>query len=175
MMLRTIRDYLRLLLFFVGVLAGIQLPGFVDQYGKSLQAHLSEIQTQLAGFQRDADRFFSGDLDKLIAHYVTNKDPVFTSGGDKLNAMVERRSELQQALADFRESLYSPYLQLAFAPQADIRREVWDNYSHNILLKGDAIAIGLLSGLLLAASAELLLSLCWLALRALFRRRPAAV
>lgn len=165
-MLKILRDYLRLLLFFAGTLAGLQIPGFVDQYGKSLQAHLAEANQQLAGFQRDADRYFGGNLEQLIAHYAASSDPVFSAGGNNLSAMAKRRYQLQDALQRFNASVYSPYSELLLHPLADIREEVWQHYSHNVLLKPDAMAFGLLSGLLLAMVTETLLGgllvlLCW--------------
>ena len=37
-----LRSYLRLLLFACGLLAGVQVPGLMDQYGKRVDAHLRE-------------------------------------------------------------------------------------------------------------------------------------
>ena len=51
--MRKILDYLRLLLFTGGVLIGVQVPGFIDQYGKSLEAHLLESSQSLKEFQRE--------------------------------------------------------------------------------------------------------------------------
>ncbi|MFQ6372307.1 DUF2937 family protein [Shewanella sp. YIC-542] len=169
-MLTMLRDYLRLLLFFAGTLAGLQIPGFVDQYGKSLQAHLAEANRQLAGFQADAERYFGGNLEQLIAHYAASNDPIFNAGGDNLSSMAQRRYLLQDALQRFQRNAYSPYSELLLHPLADIRREVWQHYSHNVLLKPDAMAFGLLSGLLLAMATEALLGLLWCMLRWPWRR-----
>ncbi|MDF0534639.1 DUF2937 family protein [Shewanella yunxiaonensis] len=173
-MLKMLRDYLRLLLFFTGTLAGLQVPGFVDQYGKSLQAHLAEAKQQLAGFQQDADRYFGGNLEQLIAHYAASPDPIFSAGGNNVSTMAQRQYVLQDAWQRFNKAIYTPYTEILLHPLPDIRQEVWQHYSHNVLLKPDAMAFGLVSGLLLAMLTEALLSLIWLLCRLPFRRRLSA-
>ncbi|MCH1921196.1 DUF2937 family protein [Shewanella sp. A3A] len=177
-MLKLLRDYLRLVLFCAGVLAGIQVPGFVDQYHKSLQAHLAEAQQQLAGFQRDADRYFNGDLQQLIAHYANSNDPVFSAGGVNLQQLAVRHEQLAHALARFNGHVWQPYQQIVLDPIADIRQEVWQHYSYQLLLKPEAIIFGLLSGLLIALLIESLLSACfWCIINGIgrLRRRPTSV
>ena len=63
-----ISDYVRLLSFALGLLLGIQVPAFVDQYAKRVDAHWREARTNLGEFQLDADRYFNGDMQRLISH-----------------------------------------------------------------------------------------------------------
>jgi len=72
-----VRDYLRLILFAAGLLTGVQVPAFVDQYQKRLDAHMLEAKQSLSGFQQTADRYFAGDVQPLITHYRNNQDKVF--------------------------------------------------------------------------------------------------
>ena len=44
-------SYLRLVLFAAGLLIGVQVPGFISDYAKRVEAHLIEAQTGLSGFQ----------------------------------------------------------------------------------------------------------------------------
>jgi hypothetical protein len=44
-------SYLRLVLFAAGLLIGVQVPGFINDYAKRVEAHLIEAQTGLRGFQ----------------------------------------------------------------------------------------------------------------------------
>ncbi|MCD8476102.1 MAG: DUF2937 family protein, partial [Shewanella fodinae] len=87
-----------------------------------------------------------------------------------LSANGKAAVSLQDALQRFNASVYSPYSELLLHPLADIREEVWQHYSHNVLLKPDAMAFGLLSGLLLAMVIEALFSLLWMLLCWPFRR-----
>jgi len=60
-------DYLRLILFAVGLLAGVQVPGFIDQYAQRVSAHQIEVATDFRGFQQVADQYFGGSVEALIA------------------------------------------------------------------------------------------------------------
>lgn len=150
----TILSYLRLLLFLAGVLIGIQVPGFVDQYGKSLESHYLESGKNLREFQEDADKYFEGDIEELIAHYKKDKDPVFTSGGESIDSIYQRNINLKKALANFKQGSFSAYTQVFLSPVKDIRSEVWRAYTYTIKLDPSAIVVGLTSGLILAIVAE---------------------
>lgn len=159
-MIRRLMDYLRLLLFVCGVLLGVQVPAFVDQYGKALAAHTQEAKQSLAEFQRDADRFFGGDIDRLIGHYKQNPDAVFNAGGDSIESIYQRYRLLYEALTEFNRSAYGGFDQLILSPLPAIRDQVWQHFSHSILLDGRAIAFGLVFGLLFAMLCELTLHGC---------------
>lgn len=149
--------YLRLVLFFGGVLVGIQLPMFVDQYGKSLESHYLESQRSVGQFRDEAIRHFGGDMNALIAHYRRSGDPVFRDGGDSLQALYDRNVELEKQLFNFRENLWSAYAQAFFTPVQDVQDEVRKNFSYAIKLDAGAIGFGLASGFLLSIMGELLL------------------
>ncbi|QYJ82279.1 DUF2937 family protein [Shewanella aegiceratis] len=169
-MIRRLMDYLRLLLFVCGVLLGVQVPAFVDQYGKALAAHTQEAKQSLAEFQRDADRFFGGDIDRLIAHYKQNPDAVFNAGGESIEALYQRYQLLSSALTEFNQSGYGGFDRLVLAPLPEIRDQVWQHFSHSILLDGRAIAFGLVFGLLFAMFCELTLHGCGHCCRGAYRR-----
>jgi len=158
--MKQLMDYMRLILFVCGVLLGVQVPGFVDQYGQRLQAHATEAKLSLGEFQRDADRFFAGDLNKLIGHYRQNADEVVKAGGESIEVIYQRYLLLDGALQRFNQSAYSGFQQVAFEPLVDIRTEVWQDFTHTIMLDGRAIAIGLLLGFFISILSELCLVLC---------------
>ena len=152
--MHKIVDYLRLILFAGGVLLGVQVPEFVDQYGKNLRSHLLESSLSLQEFKGDAQRYFNGDLDKLIAHYQNKADPVIKDGGASISAIYSRNLHLKQAWATFSKSTYSAYSQVFFTPLADIKNEVWSNFTYAIVLNQSAIISGLCCGFLLALLVE---------------------
>ena len=162
--------YLRLLLFFAAALVGVQVPGFVDQYGQSLEARYEESGRSLAAFQRDADRYFDGDMARLIAHYRESDDPVFQDGGGGIYALHERHRELDEALNAFRQGLPHAYWQALVAPAADVREQAWRSYSYVIKLSPTAIALGAGVGMLVALIGEALARSCY-GLACLLRRR----
>lgn len=152
-------SYLRIILLITGVLAGIQLPGFVDQYGKSLQAHLIESERSLNEFRDEAERFFDGSIEELIAHYQASDDKVFQEGGQSISAIYQRNQRLNQAYRDFSKNALSAYQQAFFTPVSDIQREVRASFSYTVKLNPGAILFGLVSGLLLAIFGEIIVRL----------------
>lgn len=151
----TLLSYLRLTLFLAGVLVGVQIPGFVDQYGKSLEAHFIESNESMRQFRQDAEKYFDGDIEKLISHYKKNKDPVFTAGGESINSIYTRNIMLRNALKDFKHGSFSSYSHVFLSPVTDIRAEVWRNYTYSVKLDPTAISVGLLSGLTIALITEI--------------------
>ncbi len=128
--MNTFFSYIRMFVFLGGTLLGVQLPFFVDQYGKSLESHLIESQNALNTFQGDADKFFNGSLEKLILHYKKNDDQVFNAGGNSIQSIYDRNVLLKQNLFDFQSSAWRAYEQAVFHPVADVKAEVWKNYSY---------------------------------------------
>lgn len=99
------RSYLRMMLFALGLLAGVQIPGLVDLYYQRLDARLQQASLGLAPFQRTADQHFNGDLQALIAHYGASQDPVFTQDATSLQQLVSQRNHLQEEFA-FRDQAW---------------------------------------------------------------------
>jgi len=157
--MRKVFEYAKLVVFFAGVLIGVQVPGFVDQYGKSLESRFYESEKSKGEFQDNANKYFGGDIDKLIEHYNKKNDPVIVAGGDSISAIFIRNKELKNALSDFAQSIYSPYLHVVLHPVEEIKINVWKNYTHNISFNKSAITFGLLSGVLFLALFELIIFL----------------
>jgi len=151
----TIISYIRLIFFIGGTLLGVQVPFFVDQYGKCLESHLIESEKALSVFKDDADKHFSGSLEKLIAHYKKNDDKVFKEGGDSIQSIYDRHRLLQKLFFNFKRSAWSAYTQAIITPLPEINKEVWRNYSYAVKLDPRSIMLGLIAGLLLTVMSEL--------------------
>lgn len=170
--MRRLLEYVRTLVLIAGVLVGIQVPAFVDQYGKALLAHQREALAGLSQFQDDADKYFGGSLERLIQHYRNSPDAVFNAGGTSITRLAKRAQRLDQAVKRFQRTPFSPYIQTLFQPISAIRDEVIQHYSYTIVLNGSAIAVGLLTGLLLAFVLEIsVAAIGWPVRRAIRRRR----
>lgn len=166
--MQKIIDYLKLAILIFGVLIGVQIPGFVSQYGQNLDARVAESSQGLAQFQQDADQYFHGSFDQLLKHYARNQDPVIVAGGQSIQALVARNHLLTTAKADFHQSLYSPYWQVFIHPIAEIRDEVWQHYQYKVILNTEAISIGVIFGLVVLAVSELVLFMLFSLLKSLF-------
>lgn len=150
-------SYIRVFVSLACTLAGIQVPVFVDQYGKSLESHLIESRNALDKFQDDADKYFDGSLENLIAHYKNNEDQVFNEGGDSIQSIYDRNLMLRKRFEQFQSSPWAAYTQALVSPVPEVRKEVWENFSYAVQLKPNSIAFGLISGLVITLLIELLL------------------
>ncbi|ANH97133.1 Protein of unknown function [Pseudomonas koreensis] len=168
-------SYLRLVLFAAGLLIGVQVPGFINDYAKRVEAHLIEAQTGLRGFQGTAEQFFKGDLQALVAHYRASDDPVFRSDADSLSTLLNRQIALDKQFQAMQGPWYIRFLQVVLAADPDIRKETWNGYSYQILLTPEAMIWGMSGALLLSFGIECLIRLIdWVVLggRRLRQSRP---
>lgn len=159
------RSYLRLLLFTFGLLAGIQVPGLVNDYSQRVEAHVLESREALAGFQETAERFFKGDLQALVRHYRTSDDPVFNSDANSIESLVIRNQLLESEWQALQGSWLSRSWHVLVQADPQLREETFKSYSYQILLVPEAIGWGLASGFVLAFVVEsVLVLLGWVAL-----------
>ncbi len=168
-------SYVRLVLFAAGLLIGVQVPGFISDYAKRVEAHLLEAQTSLSGFQGTANQFFKGDMQALVAHYRASEDPIFRSDADSLSNMLNRQLALDKQFQAMQGPWYIRFLQVVLAADPDIRKETWNGYSYQILLTPEAMIWGMSGALLLSFGVECLFRLIdWVVLggRRLRQSRP---
>ncbi|MEX6502562.1 DUF2937 family protein [Pseudomonas zhanjiangensis] len=158
------RSYLRLTLFALGLLLGVQVPGFVDDYAKRVEAHRLEAEQGLEGFRVTAKRFFAGDLQALVAHYRASKDEVMRSDAQSLSALVERDQWLEREWQAMQGSWYAQVWHLATAADDQLLGETYAAYRYQVLLAPEAIAWAIACALLLAWLVEGTLVLLGLAL-----------
>lgn len=163
--MKMIMDYLRLVLFLGAALVGVQVPSFVDLYGLQLNSRLQESNLNLNGFQNDADRYFDGDLDKLVLYYQTKTDPIIVDGGNNIQVLLSRNSVLKRAFSEFNKNFYSRYLHTFYSPVNDIQQYAWSSYDYAIKLNTTGIGWALALGFLFSALIEGFLRLCGLVCR----------
>jgi Protein of unknown function (DUF2937) len=170
----TILSYIRIFFFLGGTLAGIQVPYFVDQYGKSLASHYLESQKGIDEFQNDADKYFGGSIEALVAHYRNSGDAVFSDGGDSIQAIYNRYLALKKSLSSFKSNVWNAYYQALLVPVADVHDEVRSNYSYAVKLDTESVGFGLFSGLLLTVVIEFALRALGALVTSLTRRLNSA-
>ena len=144
------RGYLRLVLFGLGLLVGVQVPGFIDDYGKRVAAHRAESEESLTGFRETAARFFQGDLNALVAHYRASSDEVMRSDAQSVEHLVRRSELLENEWLAMQGPWYAQAWHLLSAANPELLDETVAAYSYQVLLAPQAIAWGLSCGLLLA-------------------------
>ncbi|AHF68791.1 MULTISPECIES: DUF2937 family protein [Pseudomonas] len=149
-----LRSYLRLVLFTTGLLVGVQVPGFISDYSKRVEAHLIEAQQAIKGYNATAQQFFKGDIQALIQHYRNSEDPVFRSDADNISTLLTRTHVLERQWLGLQGAWYSRAWYVATSADADIRRETFNGYTWQVLLAPEVIAWGIISALLLALLIE---------------------
>ncbi|HUK02450.1 MAG TPA: DUF2937 family protein [Steroidobacteraceae bacterium] len=151
------RGYLRLVVFAACLLAGLQIPGFVDQYAKRVDAHYLEARRSFAGFQQTADRYFSGSVDALISHHASSSDPIFKDEARTISALYARLKSLAAELQALQGPLISRVLHVAFKANRELLNETVAAYSYTVPLNPDAIVWGVAVGLVVSVLLEALL------------------
>jgi hypothetical protein len=175
-----LRGYLRLVVFALGLLVGVQGPGFVDQYAKRVSAHYLEAQRNFAGFQHAADQYFNGDVGALVTHHLQSPDVVFRGEAKTIGDLFARIKALAAEMAALSGSSLARLIHIIVNPNREILQETIAAYSYTVPLSPEAIAYGVTVGLLLALAVELLLTgsatLCrnqWHRMTRAHRQRPA--
>lgn len=160
-----LRAYVRLLCFAAGLLAGVQVPGFIQQYEVVVSAHLAEARRALEPFAAIAERHFNADLADLIAHYQANPDAVIGETGDGVAALAARVAHLEAERAALSGPWYRSAWHVGAGGDRELLRETAAGYNYRVPLQPTAIAWGLGIGLLLALLAESVVALATLSLR----------
>ena len=153
-----LRGYLRLVVFSIGLLVGVQAPGFVDQYAKRVSAHYLEAQHNFAGFQQAANQYFNGDVSALVAHHLASSDAVFKGEAKTIGDLFARIRALSAELAALSGSSIARLVHVIVNPDHDIFQETAAAYSYTVPLSPDAIAYGVITGLVLSLAVELVLA-----------------
>ena len=157
-----------MIVFIAAVMAGVQIPNFVDQYVKRVDAHYVEVKANFRKYQEAADEFHGGSIEALIDLYDSENNPSFPVG--ELTAIRTSRQRLQR-FSHEQENLQAGFwYQLKFLILHGDRELIVDtqrNYSASLPLNVNAAICGIGSGIVAAMCYELLLFL----LRLLFRRK----
>ena len=166
------RGYLRLVVFALGLLVGVQGPAFVDQYAKRVSAHYLEVKQNFAGFQQAADQYFGGDVNALVTHHLQSPDKVFRGEAKTIGDLFERIKALAAEMDALKGSTFARLIHIIVNPNREILQETVAAYSYTVPLSPEAISYGVITGLLLALAAELMFAgLAGLAVMLRFGRR----
>lgn len=168
------RHYITLIVFAAGLLAGIQLPNFVDQYQKRVDAHFVEAKEDLSGFQKIADLFHHGDIRELIEKHEKSRDPTFRAEALPIKKIYQRKLRFEREIKAMHTSFVGKVVHILTAGDMAIINETYNNYSANLPLNTSAIASGLLTAVILCVMFEITVAVYGGMRRAVRRRRPSA-
>jgi Protein of unknown function (DUF2937) len=155
--MNLLRRYLAIVVAGVALLFGIQVPNFVDQYQKRVDAHLREVMANLQQYQAIADREYQGSLDALIAFHHKSGVRTFAEEGAAIASMYHRKLRFETDAAVLKTGLFTKVIRVVSDGDPELLQEAIDQYSYAIPLNQDAIVCGVV----VAATALVVLELCF--------------
>ncbi len=106
------------MLLVCAVVAGGLVPGFIAQYRQRLGGRLDQARLDLAYWQRLAEQYYQGDIERLIRYHLDNSDPKIRADGAVIRALLDTVQQLQSAVEALHGSLFhqAAYLTLHADP-----------------------------------------------------------
>ncbi|MDH0287539.1 DUF2937 family protein [Pseudomonas sp. GD04087] len=153
-----LRSYIRMVLFALGLMVAVQVPGFIKDYAQRVDAHRIEAAQALEGFKGTSGQFFQGDLNALVAHYRGSPDPVFQRDADNIERLMRRAQLFENEWQALQGTWYQRAMHMVTAPNHELLQETYANYRYQVVLEPEAIGWALAGGLLLAWIAEVLMA-----------------
>jgi hypothetical protein len=170
-----VRGLLDRVVLVSAAVAGGLIPGFIAQYRQRLGGRLDQARLDLEPWQKLADQFYQGDIEKLIEYHLASTDPTFHSEGGIIRALVASVQQLQSAVDALHGSLVSQAAYLALHADAGLARATFGDWVPTFALSGEGLAFALVFALL---TWLLFIALWWLlghGGRRLFGHRHARV
>jgi len=159
--------YLMIIVACISLLIGLQVPNFVDQYQKRVDAHMREVSVNLQPFQDIANKYFGGDMNKLIELHRNSIEKPFQEEGAAIEKMVQRKLRFEADMAALQTSLPQKALHVLLHGDQEILDEALGQYSYAVPLNQDALIFGAGAALVILLLVELLLALVRLASKTL--------
>jgi len=164
-----LRALLDRLVLVSAVVAGGLVPGFIAQYRQRLGGRLDQAQLDLAPWQKIADQFWQGDMDRLIQYHLASADGTFHAEGAVIQSLRATVQQLQIAVEAMQGSLWQQVHYLSLHADAGIARATYGDWVPTFALSTE----GLIFAALFAVTVWLLFQATWwLASRALQWARP---
>jgi hypothetical protein len=147
-----LRRYLIVVVASISLIFGIQVPNFVDQYAKRVDAHFVEVNQNLRHYQEIAARYYNGSLYSLIAFHENSADKTFREEGAAIGSMYKRKRQFEADKLLLQGGFLWKAINIAIDGDRELLRETAANYSYAVPLNQDAI----IAGVVLAAATILM-------------------
>lgn len=166
-----IHHYISMLVFAAALMLGVQLPNFVDQYIKRLEAHLKEAQIQFDEFSKIAKLSPGGSMEALIKKHENSLDPTFRAEAEPLRNNLLRKQYYEKEIEAMRGSFWSQSWHVLTSADKEIFKDTYSSYTANVPLNMNAAMSGLVFGLV----ASLVLEFFWSVVFQPFTRKKRPV
>lgn len=162
-----IHHYISMLIFTAALMVGVQLPNFVDQYVKRMEAHLNEAQIQFDEYLKIARLSPGGSIETLIKKHENSLDSTFRAEAEPLKKSIQRKKFYEEELKALQGSFWSQSWHVLTAADREILKDTYVSYTANVPLNINAAICGLGFGLI----SSLFLELFWSAFLRIFTRK----
>ncbi|MDD4978486.1 MAG: DUF2937 family protein [Gallionella sp.] len=172
----VIYRYLMIIVACVSLLIGLQVPSFVDQYQKRVDAHLREVIVNLQPFVEIATKYFDGDMEKLLALHRNSEAQPFKEEGKAIEQMLQRKTHFEAELSALNTDLAHRALHVLLHSDQQLREEALAQYSYTVPLDIPALSFGAGAAIAVLLIVELLMALLRAGIAVVMRlvRAPAA-
>jgi len=154
-----VHRYLMVLVFGACLIIGIQVPNFVDQYEKRIDAHYIEVVQNFRGFQEIANRLYEGDIEALIKKHKSSQDVTFQAEGKPIEQMYKRMLRFEREKAALDTTYLKKAIHVLVKGDPEVIKETYTNYSAGIVLDKLAIFSGIVVSVATCFLFELMLAL----------------
>jgi len=151
--------YLIVIIACIALLLGLQIPNFVDQYQKRVDAHLREVTVNLQPFQDIANTYLGGNIAKLIEMNIKSDAKPLQEEGRAIEKMVKRKLRFEADMAALQTSLPMQALHIFLHGDQEILDEAMAQYSYAVPVNQDALMFGAAVAIATLVIAELLFAL----------------
>ncbi len=158
MILEILHRYLMIVVACIALLVGIQVPGFVDQYQKRVDAHLREVTINLQPYQDIANKYFGGSIEKLIELHRKSEVKPFQEEGSAIEKMYQRKQRFSAEMQALNAALPYQIAHVLFSHDPEMLDETLAQYSYTVPLNQDALLVGAALALVILLLLELLLA-----------------
>jgi hypothetical protein len=164
-MMAFVRGLLDRILLVCAVVAGGLVPGFIAQYRQRLGGRLDQAQLDLAPWQRLAEQYYQGDIERLIHYHLESSDPKFHAEGAIIRGLLTTVQQLQSAVDALHGSLFRQAAYLARHADPGLARATLHDWVPTFALSTEGIVFALVFAvvvwLLFQALWQLLALLSW--------------
>ena len=127
-----INHYITMLLFTVMFLVGLQVPAFMDQYTKRVDAQVIEVTRLLRQYQKIADKYHNGNMSELIALHEANANKTFNDEAVVISQHVKREQYLSNHLDQLKNNVFRGASTILFQVDEDIYARTIKQYTMSI-------------------------------------------
>src|SRR5438105_4721344 len=156
-MMLFLRGLFDRLFLVTATVAGGLVPGFIAQYRQRLGGRLDQARLDLEPWQRIADQFHQGDIEKLIQYHLNSNDPTFHSEGVVIRSLVATVRHLQSVVDALHSNLFQQVGYLTLHADAGLARATFTDWVPTFALSVE----GALFALLFAVAVWLLFHASW--------------